>query len=519
MIFDANNLPSSTTLQADLCIIGSGAGGSMVAKVAAQAGMKVIVLEAGAYITPEMMTQREEEMFPKLFWESGGRNNKDNNIHIYQGKGIGGSTLHNLNLIKRIPNPILQHWFEKRELKNLSLQNWDGIYTEVEQMLGVSSITEENMNAHNILLKQGCEALGWKGGLMKHNRSGCVGSGFCEVGCAFDAKNNACKILVPEAVKAGAEFITHCQASKISHSNNRVTGVEAYVMDTERQMPKHKIEIKAKTICLSASATGTAAIILRSGLPHPEGSVGETLHIHPAVMVAGEFNQPVKAWEGIPQSYECTEFLDFEQALKQENNHTNNFVKKPNRLWIINAFAHPMGTSTLLPGHGKNHHELMKHYANMAVFTAMLHDQTCGSVKPINNLGLEINYQLKKNDSDELREGLKACAKLILAAGAQRAIIPTNPVLEIRNEEELKKIDSLEINKQTLDLAAVHPMSTVPMGDDKKISAVDSTGKYLHTEGLWVADGSLFPTSIGVAPQLSIYSMGLHVGKHLVNVA
>jgi len=516
MIFDANNLPSSATLQADLCIIGSGAGGSMVAKVAAEAGMKVMVLEAGALITPDMMTQREEEMFPKLFWESGGRANKDNNIHIYQGKGIGGSTLHNLNLIRRIPTPILEDWIKRRGLKNLSLDEWDKLYTEVEEMLGVTPITDIMMNRHNKLLQEGCNKLGWRGGLMKHNRTGCVGSGFCEVGCAFDAKNNACKILVPKAVEAGAEFITHCQASRIVHRNNHVTGVEAYVMQAERQMPLSKIEIKAERICLSASATGTAEIILRSQLPHPDGTVGETLHIHPAVMVAGEFAEPVRAWQGVPQTYECTEFLDFEESVKDENNTEYIAGKKANRLWIINAFAHPMGTSTLLPGHGKVHSELMSRYENMGVFTAMLHDQTAGTVKPKKKLGLEIDYKLNKKDSDELREGLKACAQLILATGAERAIIPTNPLTVIKDEKDLSKIDAITINKETLDLAAVHPMGTVPMGDDRKTAAVDSSGKYLHTEGLWIADGSLFPTSIGVAPQLSIYSMGLHVGRKIV---
>lgn len=517
MIFDANNLPPSSVLQADLCIIGSGAGGSMAAMVAAQSGMKVIVLEAGAFVTPDMMTQREEDMFPKLFWESGARNNTDNNIHIYQGKGIGGSTLHNLNLIRRIPESILQQWFKQRNLKSLNLHDWNNLYTEVEQMLGVSSITAENLNANNLLLKQGCEALGWRGGLMKHNRSGCVGSGFCEVGCAFDAKNNACKILIPEAVKAGTEFISQCEVSKILHSNNRVTGVEAYIIDAGRQATKQKIEIKANRVCLSASATGTASIILRSGLPHPEGSVGQTLHIHPAVMVAGKFAHPVKAWQGIPQSYECTEFLNFEQEVSREENPEIGIEKKASRLWIITAFAHPMGTSTLLPGYGKRHAELMKQYANLAVFTAMLHDQTCGSIKPKSKLGFEINYRLTPSDSNELRQGIKACAKLMLAAGAQAAIIPTNPVMEITSEMDLKKIDALEITKQSIDLAAVHPMSTVPMGDDKNVSAVDSTGRYLHTEGLWVADGSLFPTSIGVAPQLSVYAMGLHVGRNIVN--
>ncbi len=515
MIFDTSKLPLPLTLQADLCVVGSGAGGSMVAMEAAQAGMKVVVLEAGPFLAPTDMSQREEDMFPKLFWESGGRTNTDRDIHIYQGRGIGGSTLHNLNLIKRIPDPILDDWITKRQLKHLQKENWEQLYQEVDQLLEVSDVPESMVNLHNRLLQKGNEDLGWKGGFMKHNRSGCVGSGFCEVGCAFDAKNNACKVLIPKAVKAGAEFFTHCQASKIMHENGRVTGVEAFVVDKERYYPMGRVEVKTGNVCLSASATGTAAIIKRSKIKYPEGSVGETLRIHPAVIVAGEFEQPVRAWEGIPQAYECTEFLDFEAALNEGNKNANH---KANRLWIINAFAHPMGTSTLLPGHGEAHAALMSRYDHMAVFTAMLHDHTAGIVSPDGKLGLKIDYKLNQEDQKELHYGLKACAQLLLAAGAKRAIIPTDPVVEINSISALDKIEKISLDKKTMDIAAVHPMGTVPMGDDPNTAAVDSSGRYHHLDGLWIADGSLFPTSIGVPPQLSIYSLGLHVGRKLVKL-
>ena len=512
MIFDCTTLPTPLTLHADLCIIGSGAGGSMVALEAAQAGLKVVVLEAGSFLTPSGMSQLEDDMFPKLFWESGGRTNTDHNIHIYQGRGIGGSTLHNLNLIKRIPNPILDDWIKTRQLKELQHEDWDRLYSEVEQLLEVSDVPESMINLHNKLLKTGNENLGWKGGFMKHNRTGCIGSGFCEVGCAYDAKNNACKVLVPGAVKAGAEFFTHCQASRVVHKNGKVTGVEAYVVDKDNYRPLGKVEVKASRVCLSASATGTAAIIKRSRLKYPKNSVGETLRIHPAVIVAGEYDQPVRAWEGIPQAYECTEFLDFENAASGEHNKGN----KANRLWIVNAFAHPMGTSTLLPGHGIAHAELMARYDHMAVFTAMLHDHSKGVVKPVKDLGLKIDYKLNHEDQEELHFGLKACARLILASGAKRAIISTDPIIEIKSERELDKIDAISISKKAVDIAAVHPMGSVPMGDDPLVAAVDSNGHFHHLDGLWIADGSLFPTSIGVPPQLSIYSIGLHVGRKIV---
>ena len=209
MIFHTPSLTLPLSLKADLCIIGSGAGGSMVANIAAKAGMKVIVLEAGPFVTPSDMTQREEEMLSKLFWESGARTTADRAVHIHQGRGIGGSTLHNLNLCTRIPDPIIDHWIESRKLGHLGHQDWDKLYKEVEKMLEVSDVPENMINKHNRILENACKKLGWEGGCMKHNRTGCVGSGFCELGCSYDAKSNACKILVREAVKAGTEFFSH----------------------------------------------------------------------------------------------------------------------------------------------------------------------------------------------------------------------------------------------------------------------------------------------------------------------
>lgn len=509
MIFDATTLPMPLKLKTNLCIVGAGAGGSMVAMLSAQAGMKVTVLEAGSFITPDKMNQREEKMIPQLFWDSGSRTTKDRKVKIYQGKGIGGSTLHNINLCKRIPESILKEWIETNKLKYLDINRWNYLYQKVEELLNVSIIQDHMLNKHNLLLKNGCEKLGWKGGMLNHNRTGCMQSGFCELGCAFDAKNNACKIVVPQAVNAGAEFITHCQVSRIIHENGKATGLTGFVIDPVTTKPINTIEVEADQICLSASATASAAIILRSNIPFPENSVGKTLHIHPGIAIAGDFEEDIFAWKGIPQSYECTEFLTFENILTHS--------QKASRLWIITAFAHPMGTATTIPGHGSVHYELMKRYPNLAVFSAMLHDESNGEIYPIGDLGFTISYELNKRDASELRDGIIACTKLMFAAGAKKVLVPSNPIIEIKSENDILKYLDVRFEELNLDTTAVHPMSSIPMGDDANKFAVGSNGKYLHLDGLWVADGSLFPTSIGVPPQLSIYAMGLHVGEQIVS--
>lgn len=501
MIFDTSRLPLPLRLSADLCIVGSGAGGSMAAMTAAEAGMNVLVLEAGEFLTPGDMVQREEEMFPRLYWDSGGRTTEGREVKIHQGRGIGGSTLHNLNLCKRIPESIRDEWSKQRRLEKLSNAVWDSLYMEVENLLSVSQVPPDRWNRHNQILKAGCEALGWAGGGLSHNRSGCIGSGFCEIGCAYDAKNNAAKILVPRAVKAGCQFLSLCQAVRVRHERGRVSGIDALALDPSTYRPIGEVTIHAPKVCLSASATASAALLQRSNVPDPSGETGNGLRIHPALVVAGDFEEPVHAWQGIPQTFECTEFLRFDR----KGEYT--------RTWIVPAFAHPVGTSTLIPGHGLPHRRLMQRYPYLAALTAMIHDESAGSVGPKGDLGLSIRYWPNASDRRELVHGLWACAKLLMAAGARRVFIPGKTLRMYERGAVLDEILEIDIQPGDMDMSAVHPMSSVPMGDDPKQAAVNSEGKHHHLEGLYVADGSLFPTSIGVPPQLSVYGLGLHVGR------
>jgi choline dehydrogenase-like flavoprotein len=499
MIYDASRLPLPLRLRADLCVVGSGAGGSMAAMVAAEAGLSVVVLEAGEYLTPADMVQREEEMLPRLYWDSGGRTTADRAVKIHQGRGVGGSTLHNLNLCKRIPHSIRHRWAEQRRLSALPPAAWDALYDEVETLLSVSEVPRDRWNQHNLLLEKGCAALGWAGGGLRHNRTGCIGSGFCEIGCAYDGKNNAAKVVWPRAVKAGAEVISCCQAIRVRHARGQVEGVTAVALDPRTHRPVGEVMVDAPRVCLSASATATPALLLRSGVPDRGGETGNHLRIHPALVAAGDFDEPVRAWQGIPQTYECTELLQ----LDRDDGH---------RVWIVPAFAHPAGTATMIPGHGAPHRALMKRYANLAVLTAMIHDRTAGRVRPDGDLRLSIDYWPDESDRRELMLGLSACARLLFAAGARRVLLPGHPPRTLERGDDLDSIAQLPLTPGSMDVTAVHPMGSVPMGDVPS-AAVDSEGRHREVKGLWIADGSLFPSSIGVPPQLSIYALGLHVGR------
>ncbi len=462
---------------------------------AAEAGLSVVVLEAGDFVTPANMTQREEQMLPRLLWHAGARTTTDRSIRIHQGRGVGGSSLHNLNLVKRIPDPIRKRWANEYGLE----LPWDELYAHVEQLISVSLIPESMWSAHNRVLARGAAALNWKWGGLSHNRTGCLSSGFCELGCAYDAKNNALKVMVPRIVKAGGEILFHALATHLRHEGGRAVGVDAVALDPVTRQPKGPITLTAPRVCVAGSATHTAALLLRSGAPDASETTGRTLRIHPAVIAAGELADPVRAFEGTPQSVECTEWLDFDSEDK--------------RIWILPAFGHPMGVAAMLPGHGAAHRDWMERYAQMAVLTGMLHDHTKGRVSPDGSFDFSVEYEPIEPDRKQLALGLAKCAQLLFAAGARRVLIPVRQPIVLNEAKECAALEKFEVTPESVELSAVHPMGTAIMGADPKRSVVRTDGRHHQLEGLWVADGSVFPTSIGVPPQLSIYAVGLHVGR------
>ncbi len=505
MIFGADHVRSDRVLEADLCVVGSGAGGAPVAAEAVAAGKSVVVLEAGRFWRPKDFTQLEHEMFPRLFHEKGGRATRDKAVKVHQGKGVGGSTLHNINLCKPLPMAILRHWKAEHGLEALDEATATALFDEVETRLGVTTLTDNDLNHNNRVLKEGAEALGYPGGFLRHNRTGCMGSGFCELGCPFDAKNNALKVFIADAVAGGATVLADTWAVRVTLDGRRATGVEAVVRHPDTGATLHRVTVKAKAVCVSASATATPSLLRRSGVDDPGALIGSRLHLHPGTAVAAVFDRDLDSWQGIPQSWECTELLDLEDESKDL------------RCWLIAAFAHPAGVGSILAGFGADHARWMKDFKRIAAISPMVHDHTVGRVDPRGDFGVSIDYWPDEADRAQLRRGLVEGARILLAAGAARVVVPLSTPVEVTSADEVDRlIGSIPIERHDIDITAVHPMSSVWMGDDPATSCCDSRGRYHHADNLFVADTSLYPTSIGIPPQITTYAMGLHVGRAIV---
>jgi choline dehydrogenase-like flavoprotein len=499
------DLRGDLSLDVDAIVVGTGAGGGVALRELARVGMQVVAFEEGALLHSGDFDQREDHMLPRLFQEMGGRTTEDFAIRVLQGRGVGGSTVHNTNLCKRTPEPILDLWARKYGVAGASVGDMAPAFETIERDLSVSPMGPDLRNANNEVLRAGCEALGWRGGALAHNRVGCRQSGFCELGCTYNAKQNALKVLLPEAVAAGASVYSDVLVTRIVHDGSRVTGVRGVLLD-EYGVPQGAVEARARVVVLAASAVGSAALARASDVPDPHAQLGRGLRLHPGAAVAGHFDRVIAGWRGIPQSYECTEHLSYEEGSDR-------------RVWIVPAFAHPIGTAASLPGFGASHMAAMRGYANLAVLTAMVHDETSGEVLAGDDGRPVLRYAMSDADRTQLAKGIAACARLLLAAGAREVTIPAIPPVRITSSRELDALDLSFVRPHSVPLTAVHPMGTLRMGEDPARSVVRSTGEHHQLRGLFVSDGSLFPTSLGGPPQISIYAFALHLAPHVIERA
>jgi choline dehydrogenase-like flavoprotein len=477
-------------------VIGLGAGGSVMLREFARAGVEVLGIEAGP--KHAKFNQREDEMLAKLFVDGGGQTTSDLAIRVLQGVGIGGSTVHNTNLCKRTPAEILDLWQRKYKVSGLGPELVD-LFAQMETELSVSEIPESMQNRNNQLLRKGAGVLGYRSGRLLHNRVGCMQSGFCELGCSYDAKQNAAKIMVPAALAAGARVAVSARATRILWQAGQVTGVIGENLDALGRVISPFV-IQAKVVVLAGSAPASAALAYASRLPDPFERIGERLFLHPGAFVTGLFDEEVVGYEGIPQSYECTEFLEYPE-------------ESDKRVWIVPAFAHPIGAASMASGFGAAHQRELRGYRHLGVFSAMVHDVEPGRVRAHDNGRPKIEYTLGPRDRAQLALGLRACARLLLAAGAREATIASVKARRYRTTAELDADDFAWVQPHELPLSSVHPMGGLAMSDDPRLGATNSESEFHHIKGLFAADGSLFPTSLGTPPQISIYTFAKRASK------
>jgi choline dehydrogenase-like flavoprotein len=494
------SIQADIRLRVQVCVIGTGAGGAAAMARLAANGLDVIGLEAGGYVTAADCTQRELDMLPLLFQDAALRATADKSIGILQGRGVGGSTLHNTGLVYGPPPAVLERWRREHGLA-IGEQQAEEYVAAVLRTLRATPIPVSEINPNNAVLQRGAEALGWRYRVPLHNRAECCGCGYCIIGCAYNRKYNAALTWLPQAVADGARILADAPVLRID-GRPGARRVICQLRHEDGRPTGRRATIEASIVMVAAGALDTPALLQRSGLGNRH--VGRGLRLHPSALVGGVFPEPIRGWRGLPQSVVVEEFAGFREG------HRGGF--------LVIALAGPPGLGAMLVPHiGAAHRAVMDDYPHLASAVVLLHDEGAGSVTVSRDGRPVVRYWPDEHDRRGLLDGIRALGGLYFAAGARRVWLPFPGSPPVQTEAELDhamgRVDPLP---HRLLLNSVHPQGSCPLGSVRDRSACDPMGELWGEPGVFVCDASLFPTSVGVPPQVTVMALATAVADHVV---
>jgi choline dehydrogenase-like flavoprotein len=485
------------SLTPDFCVIGSGAGGSIAAAVLAEAGASVVLLEEGGHHTRREFNMQESWAYPTLYQEHANRATEDLSIMILQGRAVGGGTTVNWTSSFRTPGPTLRRWASHHGVEGLDAAALAPHFAAVEARLDIKEGTRDDVNRNNQKLWDGAAKLGWNPELIRRSVKGCARLGYCGMGCPLDAKLSALITYVPDAIAAGAQLVSNCRVSRVEAAGGRVTAVVAEILDEERDRPAGKaVVVRPKRgVVLAAGAINTPALLLRSGVGLGSGLVGQRTFLHPTVPMVAFFEEPVEAFYGAPQSVACHHFAD-------RGDKVGYFLETPP--------VHPMLAGITFPGFGDQHRRFLERLAHAQATIALMidghHDDPGGRVRVDSTGRTKLTYPLHPSVREAAAHAVKSMAQVLLAAGAQEVVTLHEDPIVLKGGSDLGILERTPIVPLGHTLFSAHQMGGCPMGKDPKTSVVNSHGKHHELANLWITDGSVFPTSLGVNPQLTIYA-------------
>ena len=500
------------TLDADAIVVGSGAGGGVVAAALAAAGRSVVVLEAGPYVDEASMPRTEIDAFDRLYLDHGLLSTWDGSVTMLSGTGVGGGTLVNWMTCIEAPVSVRDEWEAAHGLEEMTGGSWVGDVDAIADELDVAEAT--HIPPKDAIILRGARALGWEAAPTRRNASACGDCGSCPFGCRRGTKRSGIRAHLATAYAAGARIVPDAHVTRVLTEAGRAVGVEADV--TEGDTVRHLV-VRAPVVVLAAGALRTPAILQRSGFGHP--AIGRHLRVHPVAVVAGRFSEAVEMWRGTMQASHSLQFSEPEPG-------RNGYILEA-------APGHPGLLALALPWEGTAAHAgVMATSVNLSPFIAITRDGGEGRASLTRAGRVRLDYRLDPDGVATLRHAVVSMARLARAAGATELVAPGAPPNWYRPSGAGHDADSrawsrfeeaLEATDFAPNRAAVfsaHQMGSVRMGLDPATHPCDPWGRVragadndVVIRGLYVGDGSAFPTGIGVNPMITIMALARRVSR------
>jgi len=488
-------------VDADVVIVGSGAGGAVAAYELASAGLSVILVEEGGTFSREDFTDRPLlERLGRAYRDGGLTFTLGNvTISLPLGRAVGGTTVVNSGTCFQAPEWILDAWGREHAVRDTDAETMAPFFAQAEEILNVTPVPDEVLGNNGGKLRDGVRALGWAGGPIPRNIRGCHGSGQCAFGCPRDAKQAMHLSYLPLALEQGAKIFAHCRVEKVRHDGVRATGVSVTLLDPETGKHRGTAELRARAVVVAAGAVHTPLLLRKSGLAGQSGQLGRNLRIHPGAGAIALFDEELHAWKGTMQSY----YVD--ERLKSDG-------------IILEATMPPPGISYsagALPFWGEKLVRHVEDYPRMASVGMMVSDHCSGRVVRRPDGQALMLYNMGRDEARRLAQAIVMGGEAFFAAGAKEYYPMVRGIPVVHSRDELRNIVPEKVRPQDLKLSAYHPMGTARMGEDPRRAVVDSYGRSFACEGLYVCDASLFPSSTAVNPQLTIMATAHRIGRRL----
>jgi len=500
-VIDASTLTGDLTLEADVVIVGTGAGGGTAAEILAEAGLSVVLVEEGPLKSSSDFRMRESDAYPELYQESGARRTRDKAISILQGRCVGGGTTVNWTSSFRTPDATLAYWQRALGLAGFTPADLAPWFARMEARLSIAP-WDVAPNANNAALARGATRIGISSGTIRRNVKGCWNLGYCGMGCPTNAKQSMLVTTIPGALARGATLVTHARAAAFTWHGDRVEALECLAMDARGTRPtSRRVAIRARAYVAAAGAIGTPALLLRSRVPDPHGVVGRRTFLHPTLVSAALMPERIEGYSGAPQTVYSDHYLD---SLPLDGPMGFKLEAPP---------IHPMLTAITLPNHGDTHARRMRELPHLQVVLAILRDgfhadSPGGTVTLAGDGTPVLDYPLSPYLWEGARRAFAAMAEIQFAAGAKSVFPVHGDGVEFTSAAAARAaIENFDLRPLATPIVSAHVMGGAPLGADPRHAACDPQGRFHHLANLHVMDGSLFPTSIGANPQLSIYGI------------
>jgi choline dehydrogenase-like flavoprotein len=482
-------------LRTDCVVVGSGAGGAVTAYYAARAGHQVTIIERGRWVRPEDMPPGEMEAFATLYKDGAAQMNSAVTMALLQGSCVGGSTVLANVVCFRLPETVRQAYASfGLELPRSEL---DASYERVESVLNVHETREELLNPVAFKLERGMRSLGFEPKRFRHAVQDCVGCGECNLGCRYGAKMDASRTWLPMAVERGAEVLTQTEAVQLEVTRGRVTGLICRDLSSGEGL-----RVVADRYVLSGGAINTPEILLRSRiLPQ---RAGRRMSLNSGAMMVAEYPEPVDAFDGIQMGV----YLEHERyTIEQLHNPYLSFcMSQP--IWL-----------------DRLRDQRPDHYRYLTSCGVLTPTESVGRVflHPLRKLlpslfqRAEIKFRLPDTDRRTMVDGYKQLARIYLASGAKHVYAPTHHRVAISSPDEVNMLDeALHDASAIAGLGSAHPQGGAALGDDPRRDVVGPDYRVYGHENLYVMDASIFPTSMGVNPMLTIMAVADYASQFIV---